>query len=514
VTDPTGAAEDGPPPAETEPGGGPTAPTEEATAAGPGRPTRTTLACWALVALVTAHACWGTVRNDYRDSTLVGDQASQLLQAVSLARGGNLGYDATDLRHYADATWRVHYRQPVGLLFQRDGSGWAAAKPYGYSALVAPFLAALGPTRGVAVANTLLLLAVLSVAIALLRLRLAGPAVPLAAAALVFASDVVPYAYVLYVELFTALVVGLAAYGFLRALRDRTRWPMLLGFAALGLAVAEKGPLLVAIGPLAVVALWGQAGWRARLAPVALGAVVFGLAIVPYLSTSHGASYTPYGGQRYATASGAVPFSDPPAGPDRYQRVHTDDTVTVHFVITQLGHDWPDKLRSAATYVVGRHTGLLVFVPLAVVVIGLALARGRGLDPGAVALLVGLAAYAAFYVVLFSDNYYGGGQSFGNRYFVQICPLVAALAAAARLDPRRLVVGSLGAIVVGTVLLWPNLVHPSDAVARIDRTSALQRIFPFEANQAGAIRFACGVTTPVAPRTACEARYKSHHPRP
>ena len=238
--------------------------------------------CWAALAVAVLVTCVGTLRHDYRDATLVGDQASQLMQAVSLAHGGNLSYDAADLAHYDDATWRVRYRPPAGLLFQRDGDGWAFAKPYGYSLLVAPFLRVLGPTRGIAVANTLLLLAVLAVCIALLRLRLEGPAVPLTALAIVLVSNVVPYAYVLYVELFTAVVVGLAAYGLLRAARDRTTWPALLGFGAAGLAVAEKSTLVLALGPLAVVAMTRLPGWRARLPALAAGVLVLGLAVVPY----------------------------------------------------------------------------------------------------------------------------------------------------------------------------------------------------------------------------------------
>jgi hypothetical protein len=462
---------------------------------------------WAALAIATLVTCVGTLRHDYRDATLVGDQASQLMQAVSLARGGDLSYDAADLRHYADATWRERYRPPAGLLFQRDGDGWAFAKPYGYSLVVAPFLRALGPSRGVAVANTVLLLAVLAVCIALLRLRLDGPAVPLTAAALVLVSNVVPYAYVLYVELFTALVVGLAAYGLLRAARDRTPWAAVLGFGATGLAVAEKSTLAIVLGPLALVALAKLPGLRARLPALAAVAVVFGLAVVPYWRASDGDSLSPYGGERYTTRGGQVPFSDPPAPPDRYGRSSTDETLSVSYVSDALGESWRDKARSAVTYVVGRHTGVLLFMPVAVVVAALALLTGRRMSAPGVAIVGGLALYALAYVVLFTDNYYGGGQSYGNRYFVQVGPLVAALAAAAPIPSRRLAVGALGSIAFGLVILWPGVRHPSTAVEHIERTTALQRRFPFESNQAGAIRFECGVTTPAAEREPCVAAY-------
>jgi hypothetical protein len=429
------------------------------------------------------------------------------MQAVSLAHGGDLSYDADDLADYDDATWRVRYRPPAGLLFQRNGDEWAFAKPYGYSLVVAPFLRVLGPSRGVAVANTALLLAVLAVCIALLRLRLDGPAVPLTAAAIVLVSNVVPYAYVLYVELFTALVVGLAAYGLLRAARDRTPWAALLGFGASGLAVAEKSTLALALGPLALVALARLPGRRGRLPAVAAGLVVLGLAVVPYWHYSDGQSLTAYGGDRYASKGGSVPFSDPPAGEDRYRSAGTDETLSVDYVRDALGESWRDKARSAVTYVVGRHTGVLVFMPVAVVIAVLALATGKRITAPGLAILGGLGLYALAYVVLFTDNYYGGGQSYGNRYFVQVSLLVAALAAAAPVPARRLAVGALASIVVGLIVLWPGIRHPSTAVEHIHRTTALQRVFPFESNQAGAVRFECGVTTERVAREACVAAY-------
>ena len=445
---------------------------------------RFTAAAWAALAVATLITCVGTLRHDYRDATLVGDQASQLMQSVSLAHGGNLSYDPADLRNYADATWRVRYRAPAGLLFQRHGDGWAFAKPYGYSLVVAPFLRVLGPTHGVAVANTLLLLAVLAVCLALLRLRLSGPAVPLVALALVLVSNVVPYAYVLYVELFTALVVGIAAYGLLRAAARRHP----VGRAASaspqqGLALAEKSTLALVLAPLAIVALVRLPGLRSKLPAVAAGVVVFGLAVLPYWHYSDHQTISPYGGERYATRRGEVPFSDPPAPADRYGRSSTDETLSVSYVRHALGERWRDKARSAATYVVGRHTGVLVFMPIAGVVAVLALLTGRRMTAPGVAILGGLVLYALAYVVLFTDNYYGGGQSYGNRYFVQVCPLVAALAAAAPIPPRRLVVGALASIVFGLVVLWPGIRHPSTAVEHIERTTSLQRIFPFESNQ-------------------------------
>ena len=322
------------------------------------------------------------------------------MQAVSLAHGGNLSYDAADLTHYDDATWRVRYRPPAGLLFQRDGDGWAFAKPYGYSLVVAPFLRVLGPTRGVAVANTLLLLAVLAVCIALLRLRLEGPAVPLTALAIVLVSNVVPYAYVLYVELFTAVGRGPRR---VRPAAGRPRPDDVARPAGLRRG-RPGGGREVDARARARPARGGGADPPAGLAGPAARArrrrrSSSGLAVVPYWRASDGQTISPYGGERYTTSGGAVPFSDPPAPENRYGRSTTDETLSVSYVRDALGESWRDKARSAVTYVVGRHTGVLVFMPVAVVIAVLALLTGKRMGAPAIAILGGLALYAVAYVV-------------------------------------------------------------------------------------------------------------------
>ena len=451
-----------------------------------------TAAAWVLLAGITLWMLWHTLRHDFRTQPLVGDQSAQLLQALSLAHDGNdLAYDALDVQRWRDVGWTTN---PNGLYFQAFGDGWAFAKPYLYSVLLVVPYRLFGPALGVAVLNSALLLALVGVSVAILRLWLRGPAVPLVTGAFVFASNAYFHAYPVVVDLFLAVGTGVFAYLVLRGLRDRDdRW-IVAGLAVGALLLTEKSPLALALGPLALYGWYRLSGWRWRIAGTALPALALVLAIVPYLHYSDGASWSAYGGERYYAFS-SVPF-DPEAdfvGTPEPLRVPTDETVSLSFVREQLTAGWDDTARSAVYYLVGRHAGLLVSAPMALAILGIALVRVRRLPGAALAALGGLGLYIAFYLVLFADNFYGGGQAVGNRYFLQVAPLVLAVAAAGKLPTRALSVAALVSVALSLVMWWPHHANPQEALVELDRTTPAQRLLPFESNQLGADYWRCGV---------------------
>lgn len=111
----------------------------------------------------------------------------------------------------------------------------------------------------------------------------------------------------------------------------------------------------------------------------------------------------------------------------------------------------------------------------------------------------GLLAYVALYLVAFTDNYFGGGQSIGNRYFLQVSPLVVLIAAASPLPARAARWCAAGAAVWALVVLHPHLRAPEEAFFHIERTSAVQRALPFDGSQKHAWRFECEPAECVAP---------------
>jgi hypothetical protein len=210
--------------------------------------------------------------------------------------------------------------------------------------------------------------------------------------------------------------------------------------------------------------------------------VVFGLAVLPYLKYSDWNSITPYGGDRYYAMT-SVPFG----GGTGYQPAG----VEVAGIKDKLLAPVDDKLAAAGLYVAGRHTGMLAFMPVALLLLLAVVARIRHVDGWTRAALLGVLAYIGFYVVLFPLNFYGGGQSLGNRYFLQIAPAVLVLVVMAGLPRRWVVWFSAAGIVVALAMIWPHHLHPGIAYDTIAKTSPLQRLLPFESNQELKADFRC-----------------------
>jgi hypothetical protein len=436
-------------------------------------PRRGLIALWAVVAAVGIVVLQGTLTHDFRTRPLVGDQSAHLLQALSLAYDSHtLNFDAQDHARWQEVGWEP---EPRGLFFQQyEGDRWAGAKPYGYALYLAPFIAVLGPVPGVAVANSLLLVLLIAVSIAILRTRFKGPVVPLAVTAFYLASYAYFYAYILHSELFLALLT-LLAFGAVLRYRDTGRTPWAVAaFALMAFGVSEKLAFLPLFVPLAAYTLWRAPGIRVRLMLPTVGLIVFAVAVLPYLKYSDWQSFTPYGGDRYYAVT-SVPF----AGGTDYRSA----SFQVEGIREKLLAPVDDKLIAAGLYVAGRHTGMVAFIPAALFVLLAAIARARRADGWAIAALLGVLGYIAFYVVMYPLNYYGGGQSLGNRYFLQMAPVVLVVAVMAGL-PRRWLMGcSVAGILVALAMIWPHHLRPGIAFDNLAKTSPLQLLLPFEHNQ-------------------------------
>jgi hypothetical protein len=152
------------------------------------------------------------------------------------------------------------------------------------------------------------------------------------------------------------------------------------------------------------------------------------------------------------------------------------------------------QFASLTYYFVGRYTGMLIFMPVALIALGVVMMLyWRRLDGLAWATLLGIVAYVLLNVGVYANNYYGGGQSLGNRYFLQMAPFVLLLLVAAGVAVRTAIwIAAIGAT-LGLVFLLPHHRDPADAYIRIDRTSGPQRLLPIEANQDGVNFFRCPI---------------------
>lgn len=421
-----------------------------------------------------------------------GDEATYLMAAQSLAWDYDLEYSRKDFDRFVE---RWHH-QPEGLILQKSasGTGLTYGKPSLYPLILAPFLR-LSPLRGPFIANALLLaLAGLAAAISLRRSL--GSGAPILVATFLFASICFAHVFWVHSDLFLMSCVAVAlslAYGgvqqagrFTEIYQDVIgqshrsfvgRW-LLVGIL-LGVVALSRpfyGALLLPAA-LAVPA----ARRRQGIVALAVGAGVFVLA-ASAINLSVRGTWSSYGGERQGFYSyTGFPEVDLPA--DRWQddpQLRGASWVRPGF--WKMGFDLAQTGWNLTYLLVGRHVGILpYFLPL---LLGL-LAFRPGSHRWSLLLAVALALSCFFYLRPF--NFWGGGDSLGNRYFLPLYPAFWFLAS----GPRSRAWALQGALMVALAagpFLWPlwsqPRAYPVDQDGGYHYVSPLaERWLPYETTQ-------------------------------
>jgi len=411
-----------------------------------------------------------------------GDGATYYTMAHSLAEDGDLRYEARDVFRAR----REFPAGPQGLFLKRasgglrvDGPGgfpWIRrvteddkriyfAKAFTYPVAAAPLVALMG-TRGLLVTNALSLGLVLVLAYLELRTR-ASPAWSLAAAVSLILFTVAPL-YLVWPtpELFTLALVSAGLFAW------RRQRPVLAA-VLLGIATYTKPYNLFLALPLGVEPLlaarrtsWWPA-WRESLhRGLAMAAVVAGLfavnaAITGELNYQGGERKTFYGrfpeevgvdGQRVTFGNSGFWMTTDQLGP----AVEGEEGAAAS---ARTGPARPRReieasfLRNLYYFWVGRFGGALAYFLPAVVALGVFLALG----PRSVAGWLTFAALVVswlFFIRQIPDNWYGGGGTVGNRYFLNLLPLLVLML------PARREAWALGAGLVSALVLAPIWLHP------------------------------------------------------
>ncbi len=431
---------------------------------------------WLLLALAVAVlAGLGARRAPFE--RLWGDEATYVAMAESLVRDGDLLFGPPD-REWARG------RTPEGatLILQRTDLGIAYSKPALYPLVAAPLVAALGEA-GLAVANVLFLAAALGLAwIALARRFEPGRAWTTVAT---FAGAAAVLPYVLWrmsdvLQLALALGGLALACGGLAAPGRGARGRFLEGLgaaAAGGLALGLVAALRPPGGALVVAAAAAQLlHRRPRRAAAVLLAAALGLGLAAGVNRLATGAAMPYKAVRssfdattgYPVGAGA----EAEAAAERF-----DGARATHEIEPRPFGGARARLYSALYFFVGRHTGVALYFPAALVFAALALARPDRLS---LALVAGAAAIALFYVVWLPWNYFGGSTFLGNRYFL---PAYAALLPALPRLPSRGALAAawiVAALAAGSAAL--SLARPGAEAAESQShaLAGLFRLAPYE----------------------------------
>lgn len=447
------------------------------------------LCLWLLGAAVTC---------DRRDwSSFMGDEATYLMQAESLAWDLDLIYQADDY-HRLITGWQL---PPQGLILQ-SGDGGATityGKPFFYAAYLAPFLRAFDH-RGLFIANALLLILAAALASSVLERRL-GHWGSLWTASLVFATVTFASTFWIHADLFLMCLTAMA-FSLVFDLRRRASadlpippWRFAVIGGLLAIVVFSRPPYL----PLLLVALWllpevrrrgtfrRDSRWRGALLTLASAALlVAGSSAVHHQLTG---SWTPYGALRSGFyAHTGYPGIDFPVE-EWTENVHGLGNAAARSALQTLRErKLPMTLLgwNSFYFFFGRHVGILIyFLPLLLL---LRPATREDRYDGDTAspswLLLGAVLLSvAFFLWTRPFNFYGGGGSLANRYFLPLFPALWFVPRRRMRVSEILLVVSLSAVFLLPLWRAPRQFPITQEGTYRYASSWAQQFLPFETTQ-------------------------------
>jgi hypothetical protein len=428
----------------------------------------------ARVALGVVIALVGLATVSVRIPYFWSDGATYHGMAWSLAEDGDLHYEARDIFR----TRREFPSGPQGIFLKRASGGWELtpefpwirrlprterriyyAKAFAYPVAVVPFVKLFG-TRGLLLANAVFLGLAMALGYAELRRRTA-PARALALTLALFLATVTPV-YLLWPqpEVFNIALIttGLVAW----------RWNRpLLAALLLGIATYSKPYNLWLALPLGIeplLASRNQLG-RGLRESVRRGAVLGGTIVALFGLNGIVTGEMNYQGGERKTFYGTFPLeahgvtfgnsghwmTTDQLGP----LVEGRDEATRRTGPARPAGEYRHAfVRNLAYFWVGRFGGALPYFAPAVLALLAFLVLGPRDRAGWLAAAA-LAVSWIFYIQMIPDNWYGGGGTVGNRYFLNLLPLALFLVPRGR---EWLVAGA--GMAVSAVFLSPVWLSP------------------------------------------------------
>ena len=423
-------------------------------------------------------------------ATLKADEPAYYLLSLSLVRDGDLRFEVKD----NDRVFEEFPAAPAQNLLLMSPDRWKTVyfgKPYVYSLFAAPLVALFG-ANGMVAFNMLLLLAMIWMGMVWLRRWNPEPLALLFSAGFFLLSAGFSYVFWMQTELFNmATVMACLFFGLHEPEEgtERRRWWLwaLASAAALALAVYNK-PMLAALG-LPVLYRWARAR-RFR----EIGAWLAGAALTVGLAAGVSIAFTGKPSAYLGMERAGLRICKPGEMPIQPE---TSTAEPVHAAAQKAGEarSWfwifriPDvNLESFSEnlgyFLWGRHTGLLLYFPFAVLSVVLFLLHGRRSGVGWVNL-GSLAIVALFFLLWIPFNWHGGGGFVGNRYFVNAYP--AFLFLVTRITPSWIPAVGFGwaGLYLSTLFFQPLGLTVAFPTLQSHVRNAPFRLFPVELSLQG-----------------------------
>lgn len=422
--------------------------------------------------------------------TFKADEPAYYLMALSLARDGDLEHDIVDQRRAINEFPLL----PAQNAILMTDDGWRTlyyGKPYLYSLFAAPLTHLFG-ADGMMAFNMLLLMAMVWMGTSYLRTYNSEGLAALFAGGYFLISSAFAYVFWLHPEVFMATATCACLYFALHTpgvtLTTNSWWSraartlrqpsvrLALSAACLAAGVYHK-PMLAFFGLPVLWLLFSKRNWKGMVIWILAAIVASGaFAGFAYALTGHPSAYL--GVQR-----AGFKIDDPeilPIQPQPLPKFEENKTKNSWSWLWRVPEFKAAKTASSlGSFLWGRHTGLLVYMPFAVLALLLFLINGRH-DSVRWALFASIAGLALFFLIWIPFNWHGGGGFVGNRYFVIAYPaflfLVTRIRPAASLVPAF----AFGGAVLGVVIFQPLGSQVRDPTLQSHVRGRAFQLFPVE----------------------------------
>lgn len=356
---------------------------------------------------------------------IYSDQATHIMQSISLAFSKDFQYDLGDLEKYYDQGWN---EPPRGIFLNEDNGKYYYSKPFIYSLFSAPFVILLG-SIGPLVWNAFCLVGIYII----LYLNNLKDNDNLLFKNIILVSFIIfsPYLIwliVIHPDIHISFLVMAALYLSKIAVQKNDFKYLIASSIFLGIACFEKPPLLVFFATTIMFLFIKKINLRWIFTYVFFALLSF---LTPSLVVFFQINeLITYQGQRWY-------FSIPPfiEGFDvKGTLMNTDVFFTADYFKNKLYPGIYNLPLTLKYYMFGSNTGIFIYFPMIWLVLMNALASVKKKDYWRILIIIGILSYVSAYIVFLYYNYYGGAGSFGNRYFLQIYGVVALLFAYSDFD--------------------------------------------------------------------------------
>lgn len=410
---------------------------------------------------------------------LFSDQGSHIAAALSIWYDHDLEYTLGDLERFRKAMPAVPGPQGAFLKVGTNGHLYYA-KPFLYAFITSPFVAIFGLV-GFFIFNELCFMTIGIVAIGVLINHFGQLNALLITIGLLLFSPFIAWTPVAHPDLFIAalIVVG----GFLLLKQDYSSAWRAIGAMLLGLVIYEKPPFILLVVPMFIV-LYNTISMR--LFAIFVTTTYFAWQLPSAINILQDGNIIAYEGLRFYVRGtlGSFPLEKGWPGPPHENLL--DHIFTASTFINAVTSNWilmPSKFADA---LFGRQTGVILYFPFALILLGMTLYRvsWRG-----TIIVLGLLTYLIIEWMVFPTNGYGGAGSYGPRYTMQaIGVILPALLLPARnrlraSDNQKITTLIISFMLIGAMILQYRVIPPSINVVGTPGwifQSKLAAMFPIE----------------------------------